>query len=168
MWDKFAPFYKNTDFTTQTFFYTLINMLDLPSSKHILEVGCGTGQLLPQAVQLKPKETTDLSPNMLKQSKSNLEGYLSMLGVTDSVEDWMGKQNLTLQIANGEQKVDFPFKFDRIIANLVLHHADDPLKMVNNLHEMAEEGWLLAVHEMSSDETNDFLRHVPESHKAKG
>lgn len=33
-------------------------MLQLHSAKHILEVGCGTGRLIPYALTLKPDETT--------------------------------------------------------------------------------------------------------------
>ena len=53
----------------QTFYYTLIHMLDLPKASHILEVACGGGSLLPLAMSLKPIEATylatDLSSNMI-------------------------------------------------------------------------------------------------------
>ena len=61
-------------------------MLELPKSKHILEIACGTGKLIPQAVLLKPDEATylatDLSPAMVEMSKNNIQSYLQKMGVT--------------------------------------------------------------------------------------
>ena len=68
-WDDFASTYNEIDSFSLAFLYTLINMLQLSTSKHILEVACGTGKMLPQAVLLKPDETTylaiDLSSAMI-------------------------------------------------------------------------------------------------------
>ena len=57
----------------------------------------------------------------------------------------MLKQNITLKAANGEEPIESPHKFDRIIANLVLMLTEDPHKMMRNLHSMAAEGCLLGV-----------------------
>lgn len=67
-----AGIYQKFDSTMQTFFYTLINMLGLDQAHHILEVACGTGKLLPLALNLKPIEATylatDLCTNMIQLS----------------------------------------------------------------------------------------------------
>ena len=53
----------------QTFFYTLIHMIDLHKAKHILEVACGTGKIIPIAMTLKQDNCTylasDLSSSMI-------------------------------------------------------------------------------------------------------
>lgn len=63
-WNTMANVYKNFDESMLTFYYTLINMLDLKHSQHILEIACGTGKLLPEAVNLKPKNTTYLATDL--------------------------------------------------------------------------------------------------------
>jgi len=52
-WNGFANGYNQIDSSMQTFYYTLINMLNINSAKHILEIGCGTGKLLPYALSVK-------------------------------------------------------------------------------------------------------------------
>ena len=47
--------------------------------------------------------------------------------------------------ADGEEKIDVLYKFDRIIANLVAHIVPDAVKMMKNLWEKAESGCLLGV-----------------------
>ena len=54
-WDKFAPVYTLSDSSNQTFFYTLVNMLQVGSAKHILEIGCGAGKLIPYLLHLKER-----------------------------------------------------------------------------------------------------------------
>ena len=80
-------------------------MLELPTSKHILEVACGTGKMLPQAIALKPDETTylatDISLTMVEMSKKSIQSYLDKMGVNSPVEAWMQKKNLTIRLADG-------------------------------------------------------------------
>jgi len=68
-----------------TFYYTLIHMLSLQHSNHILEVGCGTAKLLPLSLHLKPLHSsdtaTDLSENMITLATLNLQQYLTKMGV---------------------------------------------------------------------------------------
>ena len=133
----------------QTFYYTLINFLNLSSSKHILEIACGTGKLLPLAMRLKNENTTylgtDLAENMIKEAHLTLEKELKKMGVEANLEDWMKKQRLELRTANGEEHIQSDYKFDRIICNLVLMIVEDPIKMMKNLHSLSEEGCLLGV-----------------------
>jgi len=91
-WNKFAHTYQMHDSAMQTFYYTLIHMIDLPKAKHILEVGCGTGRLLPLAMNLKSLDCTylasDLSSTMVDLAHENLHKYLSNIGVSDSLHQW--------------------------------------------------------------------------------
>ena len=63
-WDNFVPSYSKFDSVTQTFYYTLIHMLDLPAANHVLEIACGTGRLLPLAITLKNSNTTYLATDL--------------------------------------------------------------------------------------------------------
>jgi cyclopropane fatty-acyl-phospholipid synthase-like methyltransferase len=38
---------------TQTFYFTLLSLMNLSKAKHILEIGCGAGKLIPLAIMLK-------------------------------------------------------------------------------------------------------------------
>jgi len=80
MWDNFAPLYSLTDSTMQTFYYTLINMLDITKASNILEIACGTGKLLPLAISTKPIQckylASDLSDTMIEFTKLTLTRYL--------------------------------------------------------------------------------------------
>ena len=47
----------------------------------------------------------------------------------------MKAHQISLMKANGEEPIECEYKFDRIIANLVLMMTEDPLKMLQNLHK---------------------------------
>ena len=63
-------------------------MLELQTSKHILEVACGTCRLLPLAINIKPKEATylatDLTPSMIELSHKNIQKHIENVGIKDS------------------------------------------------------------------------------------
>jgi ubiquinone/menaquinone biosynthesis C-methylase UbiE len=84
-WNKFATTYQMHDSAMQTFYYTLIHMIDLPKAQHILEVACGTGRLLPLSMNLKPLASTytalDLSSVMIDLAHKNIQKYLNKMGV---------------------------------------------------------------------------------------
>jgi hypothetical protein len=46
----------------------------------------------------------------------------------------MKKRNLSVEAVDGESKINVPYKFDRIICNLVLQIPENPVKMLQNLH----------------------------------
>lgn len=171
-WTVFSEAYSKTDSCMQTFYYTLIHMLDLPKAKHILEVACGTGRLLSLATGLKPKETTylatDLTQAMIDSANAKLKAEIEKVGVTASLEDWKKGQNLTLKAANGEEPIESPHKFDRIIANLVIMATEDPSKMMKNFHSMAAEGCLLGVTIWGDQAKSNFFKLLPEAFKAAG
>jgi SAM-dependent methyltransferase len=147
-------------------------MLQLDSAQHILEVACGTGKLLPMAVDLKAEEATflatDLSKVMLQTCKQTIQTNLAKMGVPTTLEEWLQKKHLEFKIADATKKVEAPYKFDRIIANLVLHMVPDPAEMLKTLGESAEPGCLLGVTVWGPPEKNNFFGLLPEARKAKG
>ena len=75
---------------------------------------------------------------MIEVAKNNLEAYINKIGVHHSIEDWFIKHNLTLKVANADDAIESPHKFDRIIANMLLMIVEDSVKMMKSLHDMAE------------------------------
>lgn len=59
--------------------------------------------------------------------------------------------------------MEVPFKFDRIIANLVLMLTEDPIKMMNNFGDMAEEGCLLGLTIWGDKEESNFFAIMPKA-----
>ena len=80
-------------------------MINLPQAKHILEVACGTGRLLPLAMNLKGEECTylasDISEAMIGLCRNNLKRNLEKMGSSYDLEQWMEKVRLNLKVANG-------------------------------------------------------------------
>ena len=81
-------------------------MIDLPHAKHVLEVACGTGRLLPLAMNLKGEECTylasDISEAMIGLCRNNLMRNLEKMGSSYELGQWMEKVKLSLRAANGE------------------------------------------------------------------
>jgi ubiquinone/menaquinone biosynthesis C-methylase UbiE len=84
-----APVYSTFDVTMQTFYYTLVNMLKLSEAKHILEIACGIGKLIPYSMTLKQITcsylATDFSEKMIEMAKIHVDDYIHKLGVTNSL-----------------------------------------------------------------------------------
>ena len=80
------------DLGPQTFFYSLIANTHIWEAKNILEVACGTGKLLPIALQLKNQKAkylaTDLSPSMIELAKYNLKNHFQRYQSQLSFEEW--------------------------------------------------------------------------------
>ena len=76
-WSFFSDHYVQHDSAAQSFYFTLISMMDIPSAKHILEVGCGRCLLVPHVIDLKhPNSTylaTDLSSKMIQFARERLK-----------------------------------------------------------------------------------------------
>jgi len=69
----------------------------------------------------------------------------------------MNLNNLHMFAANAEEKFEAPFKFDRIIANLVLMITEDPAKMLRNLHGVSEDGCLLGLTVWGNKALSNFI-----------
>jgi SAM-dependent methyltransferase len=88
----------------------------LPADAHILEVGCGSGQL---AAYLKKKglkvEVTDISEDILEEIKRlyGIEGYCGSL-----------------------EEIEFLHVYDAIILNNVLEHLPDPVQTLERAEKL--------------------------------
>lgn len=172
LWNGIAPSYNTFDPTFQTFYYTLVNLLKIPEAKHIYEVGCGTGKLIPYTLSLKPSGATylatDVSEKMVEFARSYLQNYTHKLGVTESIDKWFERQRLEIGVLDGEVTFKPIHRFDRIIANFVLNSTSSPQKMLNSLHEVAEEGCLLGVTIWGDRKLNNFFTLPQEARISQG
>jgi len=57
----------------------------------------------------------------------------------------MKHHHLEVKVLNGEEIIETDEPFDRIICNLVLMLAANPIKMMKNLNSLAAEGCLMGV-----------------------
>lgn len=91
----------------QIFYYTLVNMLKIDGAKHVLEIACGIGKLIPYAISLKNQECTylasDLSENMVHLAKKYIAGYIDKMGGSESIDSWTKKHSLEFKALNGEE-----------------------------------------------------------------
>ena len=71
-------------------------------------------------------------------AKAYIDNYLLKIGVDKSYEEWSKLHNIQFKVHNGQEAVEVPYKFDRIICNLVLMITENPQKMLTNLHSMAQ------------------------------
>ena len=94
------------DRMANSFYYTLTTMMDLDSSKHILEVGCGRCLLLPNTLQIKNPEATylatDLSEKMIEFGHTHLKKTHESYNSKYTYEEWLASQKLEIRAANGE------------------------------------------------------------------
>lgn len=129
-WDAFSEDYAATlDAITNTFYYTLINMLELEKRSNVLEVGAGCGFLYDHTLARKAKNAhytaTDLSEKMLHV-------LCRRIGVSDSQGFSEGQSienaalGLTIEMANGEELKYATNTFDCYIANLCLQATTNP------------------------------------------
>jgi ubiquinone/menaquinone biosynthesis C-methylase UbiE len=137
LWNGLTPVYSSIDPSMQTFYYTLINMMKISKARHIYEVGCGIGKMIPYTLGLKSEECTylasDLSEKMVEASRHFLSSYIQKLGVTESIDKFMERQRLEIGVHDGEVGFKTVHKFDRIICNLVLQETPNPRKMLTSL-----------------------------------
>ncbi len=80
-WNNNVKYYLNFQYTPQSCFAILLNVLDLRTSRSILDVGCGTCLLFPYLNQLRPKDCSytgvELSETMLKVANSRIKHLLT-------------------------------------------------------------------------------------------
>lgn len=101
-------------------------------------------------------------------AKEEVAKYIAKMGVTASVDEWMKDQQLEIRTANGEEPIESEYKFDRMIANLVLMLTENPIKMLRNLGQMAEKGCLLGVTIWGDKSKSNFLTILKEALQASG
>jgi tRNA (cmo5U34)-methyltransferase len=94
------------------------------TSKKILELGCGTGELTLKILERCPDAeiiALDYSPRMISfaQRKVVQAGY---------EQRWLGKEADFGEWANHPDKFDFGANFDACISSLAIHHLTDEMK----------------------------------------
>lgn len=74
-WGDYSQGYSTFDYGPLTFYYTLMFMCEPWKAHNILEVACGTGKLIPYAMQIKRPDTkylaVDLAPEMVELAHQN-------------------------------------------------------------------------------------------------
>lgn len=106
MWDNMTVIYPGFDSAPQSFYYALVNMLDIPTAKNILEIGCGRCILVPHCLELMNEEAsylaTDLSHKMVELAEQKLKSTLKKFDCSLSFQEWCQKHKFELRAANGE------------------------------------------------------------------
>ncbi len=95
------------------------------TSRRILELGCGTGELSLKILNLCPEAQVialDYSPRMLQfaQDKITAAGYQ---------QRWTGMQADFGDWANNPENLDIGSKFDACVSSLAIHHLQDEMKL---------------------------------------
>ena len=78
----------------------------------------------------------------------------------------MQKNNVAFKVADGQQSINTPFLFDRIIANLVLMATEDPEKMMKNFHELSTDSCLLGITIWGDQQYSNLLSIMSEAMEA--
>ncbi|MDZ7966797.1 MAG: class I SAM-dependent methyltransferase [Nostoc sp. DedSLP03] len=95
------------------------------TSRRILELGCGTGELSLKILNRFPDSQVialDYSPRMLQfaQDKITAGGYQQRwTGIQADFGDW----------ANNPENLDIGSKFDACVSSLAIHHLQDEMKL---------------------------------------
>ncbi|WP_017314275.1 class I SAM-dependent methyltransferase [Mastigocladopsis repens] len=108
------------------------------TSRRILELGCGTGELSLKILNRCPDTqivAIDYSPRMLQfaQSKITAAGYQQRwTGIEADFGDW----------ANNPEKIGITGEFDACVSSLAIHHLKDEmkLKLFQRIRESLSEG----------------------------
>ncbi|MEO1428626.1 MAG: methyltransferase domain-containing protein [Cyanobacteria bacterium J06633_8] len=96
----------------------------IPStSRRILELGCGTGELSKKIVNRCPNAqiiAVDYSPRMIEFAKKKMieAGYQQWSGLEVDFGEW----------ANNPEKFDIGTEFDACVSSLAIHHLSDEMK----------------------------------------
>lgn len=95
------------------------------STKWLLELGCGTGELTLKVLQRLPQcqvVSLDYSPRMLEFARNKIiaSGYK---------QRWTGRQVDFGEWADYPNKFNFGTEFDACISSLAIHHLDNQMKL---------------------------------------
>ena len=132
-----------------SFLEKLVPQFGLESGQQVLDVGTGTGVLIPYLVkELGPQGSVtaiDFSENMLQECKTKHQHL----------------QNVTVRLGNIEE-AQFPKEtFDAIICFGVFPHLQNKQKVLQNIHSILKpEGKLVIAHSLSSEELKHHHQKV--------
>jgi ubiquinone/menaquinone biosynthesis C-methylase UbiE len=118
-----------------------IEAADLRPGALVADVGTGTGFLAEAAIEFGARVIgIDISDGMLQQVSSRLEGRPFEARRTDGA---------ALPLANGE--------VDAVLANMFLHHAEDPAATIGQMARALKPGGRLVITDADSHE-HEWLR----------
>uniref|UniRef100_C6E2K8 Transcriptional regulator, ArsR family n=1 Tax=Geobacter sp. (strain M21) TaxID=443144 RepID=C6E2K8_GEOSM len=111
----------------------------IPAVETVLEIGVGTGALLPELTLRAPKVIgVDHSPAMLEEARRRITS-----GGKEGAELRLGEMT-HLPIADGGAGC--------VIANMVLHHAADPMTVLGEIQRVLQPGGALVLADLARHE----------------
>jgi ubiquinone/menaquinone biosynthesis C-methylase UbiE len=142
-WDSFAPSYADSfEITTSVPYFSALSFLNLSSSHHIIEVGCGPGTNISLLLSH--------SPNHIQISASDISE--SMISMAQS----KNLRNTTFIVADS-QELPYPNEAaDRYIAGFCLHLMENPRNMLAEAFRVLQPGGIAAFTIPSKLGTHNF------------
>ena len=119
-------------------FRWLFHQIDLPEQATVVEVGCGPGTLWEENLTRMPEGwgvvLTDLSPGMVEEARTNLEGA----------------EGFSFQQADA-MSLPFPDEsFDAVLAMYMLYHVPDRSKALSEMHRVLKPDGKLYISTLGS------------------
>lgn len=115
----------------------IVENIDLKDDMHLADLGAGTGLLSFFLSQKVSKITAlDNSKSMLEVFESKKDEFLCDIEIVE------------MDISC--QKLDK--KFDGIVSSMTIHHVKDTKKLLQNLHDMLEDGGFIALADLESED----------------
>ena len=132
-----------------SFLEKLVPQFGLKPEQTVLDVGTGTGVLIPYLVkEVRPEGSVtaiDFSEKMVQECKTK-HSHL---------------QNVKIKLGNIEEKQFPPQDFDAVICFGVFPHLQNKQKVLQNIHSMLKpEGKLVIAHALSSEELKHHHQKV--------
>lgn len=128
----------------------------LPAEGSVLDLGTGTARIPILILQRNPKlkiVAVDLSENMLKVGKLNVERYnLS--------------SNIQLTIVDAK-KLPYPDShFDAVISNSLLHHIPDPLPVLREINRVSKRNAGILIRDLIRPESVTLVEYFVQQYAA--
>ncbi len=129
----------------------LLSKLDIKNGDFILDVGTGTGVLIPFLSKLNPNghiKAVDISCNMLEVAKNKFKTI----------------DNVDFELINVEFD-DMPYKFNKIVLYSMFPHLENKTDTIKKLVEnnLLNDGKLMIAHSNSRDYLNNLHKNSDES-----
>ena len=156
-WDAYADAYsKRSEKNSLVFAISLASMLQFFEEKPetILELGCGSGLFSRHLSQIVEHECSltsiDISEDMISLAKAFSNKYPPLPHI-----------KITYEVGNAEDLSQFHDEsFDAYIANLCLHLAGDPKKMLHELKRVLKPGRRFGVSVLGPSERVTMISNV--------